>query len=90
MQFTDEEIKLVEAHRAKLAKESAAQEEARRKQSIAATLANLINDAKAILYDAKRIAEDNGFEYQIGDMVQSMLNEVSNNQQWYGSDQSLC
>lgn len=90
MEFTDEEIQLVALHRAKKNAEAEVQEAVKRRKAIAKTLADLINEARTILQDAKRIAVDNGFEYQIGDMVTEMINDVSDNQQWYGSDQSLC
>lgn len=90
MNFTDEEIALVNKHREQLAKAEEVAEAARRQQSINKTVADLIEQAKQLLIDAKQVAKDNGMEYQIGDMVTDMVSEVSDGQYWYGSDQSLC
>lgn len=90
MEFTPEEIALVEQHRQQQVKATEAAEAARRQQAIHKTVADLLEQAKMILVDAKQIAKDNGMEYQIGDMVENMVSEVSDGQYWYGSDQSLC
>lgn len=90
MEFTEEERVVVLAYRQQKEAAEAALERQRRAQSIAATIAKLIEEAKVCLQDAKRIAVDNGFEYQIGDMVKAMIDDVSDNDQWYGSDQSHC
>ena len=73
-----------EAHKVEAA------EAARRQQSIHRTVSDLIDQAKQLLIDAKQVAKDNGLQYQIEGMVTEMINEVSEGQYWYGSDQSLC
>ena len=90
MEFTPEEIKLVNEHRAKLAASEAVKESQRRQEVVAASVAQLLEDVKTILQDAKRIAQDNNMEYRLTEMVKDMLNEVDSNLQWYGSDASLC
>ncbi len=62
----------------------------RRKRAVVSSVAALIEQAKQLLIDAKQIAGDNDMKYEIGDMVENMINEVSDGQYWYGSDQSLC
>jgi len=90
MNFTDEEIALVNKHREQQAKAVEVAEAAKRQQAIHKTVSDLIEQAKQFLVDAKQIAKDNGMEYQIGDMVTNMVSEVPDGQYWYGSDQSLC
>ncbi len=65
-------------------------EQARRAQVINRTIAELVAQAKSCLVDAKQIAEDSGMQYMLEGIVTDMINEVSDNQMWYGSDQSLC
>lgn len=88
--FTDEEIALVNKHREQQEKIAMAAEALRRKQVISKSIADLLDQAKQILIDAKQVAVDNGMQYEIGDMAINMVNEVSDNQYWYGSDQSHC
>lgn len=90
MELTQQEVILINNYREDQARQEQYQEELRRKQSIAATVSDLIAQAKQLLIDAKQVAEDNGMKYQIEDMVTTMINEVSDGQYWYGSDQSLC
>lgn len=90
MEFTTEEIALINKHREQQAKAAEILEAQRRQQAIHKIVADLIEQAKSILIDAKQVAKDNGMEYQIGDMVTNMIEEVSNGAYWYGSDQSLC
>ncbi len=59
-------------------------------QRVSELIAKMIEDAKQLLIDAKQIAEDNDLEYSLEGMIGGMMDEVSNNQMWYGSDQSLC
>ena len=90
MEFTSEEIALINKHREQQAALVAAKEAERQRQAVHKAVADLIEQAKSILIDAKQVAKDNGMEYQIGDMVTNMIEEVSNGSYWYGSDQSLC
>lgn len=90
MELTSEEIDVINALREKKTKEIERLELVRRQQAISASIANLVAEAKICLQDAKRIAEDNNMQYTIESMVSDMINEVSNGQAWYGSDQSLC
>lgn len=90
MELTPQEVTLINNYREDQARQEQYQEELRRKQSIAVTVSDLIAQAKQLLIDAKQVAEDNGMKYQIEDMVTTMINEVSDGQYWYGSDQSHC
>lgn len=90
MELTPQEVTMIQNARKQQEQAEKVQEELRRKKSIAATVSDLIGQAKWLLIDAKQVAEDNGMKYEIDDMVIDMINEVSDNRYWYGSDQSHC
>lgn len=90
MGLTTEELALIAKHREQQNRAAELLEAQRRQQAIHKIVADLIEQAKQLLVDAKQVAKDNGMEYQIGDMVTNMIEEVSNGSYWYGSDQSLC
>lgn len=63
-----------------------AQEVTRRQQVIATTIADMIDQAKTLLLDAKQIGEDNGQEVSFDQLISDIGGETP----WYGSDESLC
>jgi len=62
------------------------EEDIKRRQKLNATLAGLMAEAKSILQDAKQIAADHDMVFDLEGLVQ----EVTGQQMWHGSDASLC